>query len=291
MNSFKPLKTLTSRRQVLKAGLAALTLTGISSAANAKEDSSLKVNNGHSKPKAKKTGARRIVMLDPGHGGIDTGAIGPNGSKEKHVVLAIAKNVRAQLRAKGIDARLTRSSDEFIPLYDRVEIAHQHGADLFMSIHADGFTNPSAAGASVFALSNRGASSAMAKYLSERENAVDELAGKKAQDKDHLLQQVLFDLVQTDTIKNSLTLGSHILKQIKPVHRLHSRNTEQAAFVVLKSPSVPSVLVETSFITNPAEEKLLGTAAFRQKIASAIAGGVISYFNWFDNHKAHTKKR
>lgn len=291
MNSFKPLKTLTSRRQVLKAGLAALTLTGISSAANAKEDSSLKVNNGHSKPKAKKAGARRIVMLDPGHGGIDTGAIGPNGSKEKHVVLAIAKNVRAQLRAKGIDARLTRSSDEFIPLYDRVEIAHQHGADLFMSIHADGFTNPSAAGASVFALSNRGASSAMAKYLSERENAVDELAGKKAQDKDHLLQQVLFDLVQTDTIKNSLTLGSHILKQIKPVHRLHSRNTEQAAFVVLKSPSVPSVLVETSFITNPAEEKLLGTAAFRQKIASAIAGGVISYFNWFDNHKAHTKKR
>jgi N-acetylmuramoyl-L-alanine amidase len=172
-----------------------------------------------------------------------------------------------------------------------VEIAHQHGADLFMSIHADGFTNPSAAGASVFALSNRGASSAMAKYLSDRENAADDLAGKKAKDKDHLLQQVLFDLVQTDTIKNSLTLGSHILRQIKPVHRLHSRNTEQAAFVVLKSPSIPSVLVETSFITNPQEEKLLGTTAFRQKIANAIADGIISYFNWFDNHKAHSKKR
>ncbi|QOV62815.1 N-acetylmuramoyl-L-alanine amidase AmiA [Kosakonia pseudosacchari] len=290
MSTFKPLKTLTSRRQVLKAGLAALTLTGMSRAI-AKDETPLKTTTGHSKPKAKKAGTKRIVMLDPGHGGIDTGAIGHNGSQEKHVVLAIAKNVRAQLRAQGIDARLTRTGDKFIPLYDRVEIAHQHGADLFMSIHADGFTNPSAAGASVFALSNRGASSAMAKYLSDKENAADDLAGKKARDKDHLLQQVLFDLVQTDTIKNSLTLGSHILKQIKPVHRLHSRNTEQAAFVVLKSPSIPSVLVETSFITNPAEEKLLGTAAFRQKIASAIADGVLSYFSWFDNHKAHTKRR
>ncbi|MFE4112044.1 N-acetylmuramoyl-L-alanine amidase AmiA [Kosakonia sp. YIM B13611] len=290
MSTFKPLKTFTSRRQVLKAGLAALTLTGMSRAI-AKDETPLKTTTGHSKPKAKKAGAKRIVMLDPGHGGIDTGAIGHNGSQEKHVVLAIAKTVRAQLRAQGIDARLTRTGDKFIPLYDRVEIAHQHGADLFMSIHADGFTNPSAAGASVFALSNRGASSAMAKYLSDKENAADDLAGKKDRDKDHLLQQVLFDLVQTDTIKNSLTLGSHILKQIKPVHRLHSRNTEQAAFVVLKSPSIPSVLVETSFITNPAEEKLLGTSAFRQKIASAIADGVLSYFSWFDNHKAHTKRR
>ena len=284
MSTFKPLKALTSRRQVLKSGLAALTLTGIAKQAQAKEEGSLKTRNGHSKPKTKKAGAKRLVMLDPGHGGIDTGAIGRNGSKEKHVVLAI-------LRSNGIDARLTRTGDTFIPLYDRVEIAHKHGADLFMSIHADGFTNPSAAGASVFALSNRGASSAMAKYLSDRENRADEVAGKKATDKDHLLQQVLFDLVQTDTIKNSLTLGSHILKRIKPVHRLHSKSTEQAAFVVLKSPSIPSVLVETSFITNPEEERLLGTTAFRQKIANAIASGVISYFNWFDNQKAHSRKR
>jgi len=289
MSTFKPLKILTSRRQVLKAGLAALTLSGIASQAAAK-DAPLKTGNSHSKP-AKKSSNRRLVMLDPGHGGIDTGAIGHSGSKEKHVVLAIAKNVRASLQKDGLNAKLTRTGDTFIPRYDRVEIAHKHGADLFMSIHADGFTNPSAAGASVFALSNRGASSAMAKYLSDKENAVDELAGKKAKDKDHLLQQVLFDLVQTDTIKNSLTLGSHVLKNIKPVHRLHSKGTEQAAFVVLKSPSIPSVLVETSFITNPAEEKLLGTAAFRQKIASAIASGIISYFNWFDNQKAHAKRR
>ena len=139
MSTFKPLKTLTSRRQVLKAGLAALTLSGMSQAIA--KDEPLKTSNGHSKPKAKKSGGKRVVVLDPGHGGIDTGAIGRNGSKEKHVVLAIAKNVRSILRNHGIDARLTRSGDTFIPLYDRVEIAHKHGADLFMSIHADGFTN------------------------------------------------------------------------------------------------------------------------------------------------------
>ncbi len=290
MSKFKSLSQLASRRQVLVAGLAALTLSGMNKALAKEESNSLKTANNHSKPKSKKSGARRMVMLDPGHGGIDTGAIGRNGSKEKHVVLAIAENVKAILRSRGIDAHLTRSNDTFIPLYDRVEIAHQHGADLFMSIHADGFTNPSAAGASVFALSNRGASSAMAKYLSDKENAADDVAGAKVKNKDHYLQQVLFDLVQTDTIKNSLTLGSHVLRQIKPVHKLHSNSTEQAAFVVLKSPSIPSILVETSFITNPGEERLLGTSLFRQKIATAIASGVISYFNWFDNHKAHAKR-
>ncbi len=132
MSTFKPLKTLTSRRQVLKAGLAALTLSGMSQAIA--KDEPLKTSNGHSKPKAKKSGGKRVVVLDPGHGGIDTGANGRNGSKEKHVVLAIAKNVRSILRNHGIDARLTRSGDTFIPLYDRVEIAHKHGADLFMSI-------------------------------------------------------------------------------------------------------------------------------------------------------------
>ncbi|BDH44972.1 N-acetylmuramoyl-L-alanine amidase [Salmonella enterica subsp. enterica serovar Choleraesuis] len=290
MKNIKAVKPLTSRRRFLLTGLAALALAGARGAQAKSEAPALTTSNGHSKPRAK-SGNRRVVVLDPGHGGIDSGAIGRNGSKEKHVVLAIAKNVRSMLRNHGIDARLTRSGDTFIPLYDRVEIAHQHGADLFMSIHADGFTNPSAAGSSVFALSNRGASSAMAKYLSDKENAADDVAGSNVKKRDQYLQQVLFDLVQTDTIKNSLTLGSHILKQIKPVHRLHSSSTEQAAFVVLKSPSIPSVLVETSFITNPEEERLLGTAAFRQKIASAIADGIISYFNWFDNHKAHSKRR
>lgn len=290
MSKIKPVKLLTSRRQLLLTGLAALTLTGARTASARAEATPLKTQNTHTQPKKKKTGGKRIVMIDPGHGGIDSGAIGHHGTEEKHVVLAIAKYVRGMLRQQGIDARLTRTSDEFIPLYDRVEIAHKHGADLFLSIHADGFTSPDAAGASVFALSNRGASSAMAQYLSDRENAADDVAGKKVKDKDHYLQQVLFDLVQTDTIKNSLTLGSHILRQIKPVHPLHSNHTEQAAFVVLKSPSIPSVLVETSFITNPGEERQLGTTAFRQKIARSIAGGIVSYFNWFDNHKAHARR-
>lgn len=199
------------------------------------------------------------------------------------MVLAIAKTCAQSYATVGIDARLTRSGDTFIPLYDRVEIAHKHGADLFMSIHADGFTNPSAAGASVFALSNRGASSAMAKYLSDRENRADEVAGKKATDKDHLLQQVLFDLVQTDTIKNSLTLGSHILKKIKPVHRLHSRSTEQAAFVVLKSPSIPSVWSKPRSSPTRKKNDYWGRLRFVRKspplspmASSAISTGLIT---------------
>lgn len=225
-------------------------------------------------------------MIDPGHGGIDSGAVGREGSQEKHVVLEIANHVRRILHEQEhVEVRLTREEDEFIPLFQRVEIAHQHQADLFISIHADGFTSPEASGASVFALSNRGASSAMARYLSNRENAADDVAGGKYKNQDNYLQQVLFDLVQTDTINNSLTLGRHVLGQIRPVHHLHSNSTEQAAFAVLKSPSIPSVLVETSFITNPAEERLLGTTAFREKIARAIADGVISFFSYYDSHQ------
>ncbi|EHM46327.1 N-acetylmuramoyl-L-alanine amidase [Yokenella regensburgei ATCC 43003] len=217
-------------------------------------------------------------MLDPGHGGIDSGAVGHEGSLEKHVVLEIANNVKNLLKGHGIDAFLTRTDDTFIPLYDRVQIAHAHNASLFMSIHADGFTSPAAHGASVFALSTRGASSAMAKYLAKSENAADEVAGSRAMHKDKYLDRIIFDLEQTETIKESLLLGSHIVRHISPVHPMHSRQTEQAAFVVLKSPYIPSVLVETSFITNPEEERLLGTTAFRYKIASAITNGIVSYF-------------
>ncbi len=181
-----------------------------------------------------------------------------------------------------IEVRLTRDSDHFIPLYQRVEIAYQHGANLFMSIHADGFTSPDASGASVFALSNRGASSAMARYLSDKENAADKVGGAKVEQQDQYLNQILFDLVQTDTIRNSLTLGKHVLDQIPPVHNLHSEHTEQAAFAVLKSPPIPSVLVETSFITNLREEKVPSTTAFRRTIATAIAGGITRYFDEYD---------
>lgn len=281
MKKFGPMTPLTSRRQLLLSGLALALLA--SRPAGAKE-APLKTTL-RDKTQAASSGGKgkRLVMIDPGHGGIDSGAVGEEGSEEKHVVLEIAGHIRQMLSDHPhIEARLTRDGDHFIPLGERVEIAHQHGADLFMSIHADGFTSPEANGASVFALSNRGASSRMARYLSERENAADNVGGVKAAQKDHYLQQVLFDLVQTDTIKNSLTLGKHVLNQIRPMHHLHSQHTEQAAFAVLKSPSIPSVLVETSFITNPAEERLLGTTAFRRKIASAIVDGVISYFDEFD---------
>ncbi|EBV8521581.1 N-acetylmuramoyl-L-alanine amidase AmiA [Salmonella enterica subsp. enterica serovar Newport] len=227
---------------------------------------------------------KRVVMLDPGHGGIDSGAVGHQGSLEKHVVLEIASNVKNLLKEHGIEAILTRSDDTFIPLYDRVQIAHEHDASLFVSIHADGFTSPVAHGASVFALSTRGASSAMARYLSKSENAADDVAGSRVIHKDKYLDKIIFDLKQTETIRESLLLGSHIIRHISPVHHMHSKQTEQAAFVVLKSPWIPSVLVETSFITNPEEERLLGTTAFRYKIASAIASGIVSYFNYAHIH-------
>lgn len=285
MKKFGRITPLASRRQLL---LSALALTLLSSkSVRAKEASAmLRASSAQTRahtPLPPTANSKKIVMIDPGHGGIDSGAVGEEGSEEKHVVLEIANHIRDMLSSHPhIEGRLTRETDQFIPLGERVEIAHQHGANLFMSIHADGFTSPEASGASVFALSMRGASSSMARYLSQRENSADQVGGVKAAEKDQYLQQVLFDLVQTDTIKNSLTLGKHVLNQIKPVHHLHSEHTEQAAFAVLKSPSIPSVLVETSFITNPAEERLLGTTAFRKKIATAIVSGIVSYFTEFD---------
>lgn len=285
MNKISLLKRLTNRRQLLLSGLALAVLSP--RAVMAKEErGGLLTRQGHT-PVKPATGGKRIVMIDPGHGGIDSGAVGGEGSEEKHVVLAIANTVRSLLQHHPkVEVRLTRESDHFIPLYQRVEIAHQHGANLFMSIHADGYTSPEANGASVFALSNRGASSAMARYMSQRENDADKVGGAEVQQKDNYLNQILFDLVQTDTIRNSLTLGKHVLDNIRPVHHLHSQHTEQAAFAVLKSPSIPSVLVETSFITNPREEQLLGTAAFRQKIAGAIADGIVNYFEEYDRRQA-----
>lgn len=283
--SFTPLAASPTRRQLLLSGLALALLGSKAPQAQASNTGGM-LRSQHSQPAPKASGSKRLVMIDPGHGGIDSGAVGHEGSQEKHVVLEIANHVRRFLHEHDhVEARLTREQDEFIPLFQRVEIAHQHQADLFISIHADGFTSPDAAGASVFALSNRGASSAMARYLSKRENAADDIAGGKYKQQDNYLQQVLFDLVQTDTINNSLTLGRHVLGQIRPVHRLHSDSTEQAAFAVLKSPSIPSVLIETSFITNPGEERLLGTSAFREKIARAIADGVINFFHYYDAHQ------
>ncbi|WP_029686717.1 N-acetylmuramoyl-L-alanine amidase [Tatumella saanichensis] len=229
---------------------------------------------------AQRINTRKLVMIDPGHGGKDPGAIGESGEEEKHVVLDIAHNLRRLFEHHPhIEVRLTREDDHFIPLYQRVEIAHQHNADMFLSIHADGFPKPQAHGASVYALSTRGASSTMARYLSQRENAADDYADISVQTKDAQLQRVLFDLVQNQTIKSSLDLCRHMISHLRTVHTMHSYHPEQAAFVVLKSPSIPSALIETSFITNPQEEHLLGTPQFRMNIAKAIAGGIESYFS------------
>jgi len=220
-----------------------------------------------------------LVMIDPGHGGKDPGAIGNEGTYEKHVVLHIAKRLQTLLQQQhGIHAVLTRQNDVFIPLYHRVSLAHQHEADLFISIHADGFSNDNVSGASVFALSPHGAGSAMARYLSHSENSVDVLYDDDFKTNDPYLKQTLFDLDQRETISRSLDFGKHLASNIIKVHHMHSPHPEQAGFAVLKSPRIPSVLVETSFITNKQEEKLLGEPAFQEKMARAMADGINSYF-------------
>jgi len=221
-----------------------------------------------------------LVMIDPGHGGKDPGAIGNKGTYEKHVVLSIAQHLQHQLRTRhGIHAVLTRQDDVFIPLYHRVSLAHQHEADLFLSIHADGFTNDQVSGASVFALSEHGAGSAMARYLSQSENSVDAIYDNDVHTQDAYLKQTLFDLDQTETINRSLHFGNHLASNIIRVHHMHNKHTEQAGFAVLKSPRIPSVLVETSFITNHQEEQLLGKPEFQLKMANALADGINTYLN------------
>lgn len=220
-----------------------------------------------------------LVMIDPGHGGKDPGAIGNEGTYEKHVVLHIARRLQTLLdKQHGIHAVLTRQDDVFIPLYHRVSLAHQHAADLFISIHADGFTNDQVSGASVFALSEHGAGSAMARYLSQSENSVDVLYDNDFKTDDQYLKETLFDLDQHETIHRSMDFGSHLAANIIKIHHMHSPHPEQAGFAVLKSPRIPSVLVETSFITNKQEEKLLGEPVFQEKMARALAEGINSYF-------------
>jgi N-acetylmuramoyl-L-alanine amidase len=221
-----------------------------------------------------------IVMIDPGHGGKDPGAIGSQGTYEKHVVLSIARQLQSQLKLRyQIQAVLTRQDDVFIPLYHRVSLAHKHRADLFISIHADGFSNESVSGASVFALSAHGAGSAMARYLSQSENSVDAIYDNDVQTNDAYLKQTLFDLDQTETISRSLEFGQHVAKNIASIHEMHNRHTEQAGFVVLKSPHIPSILVETAFITNHHEETLLKEPAFQLRMAKALASGINNYLN------------
>ena len=221
-----------------------------------------------------------IVALDPGHGGEDPGAVGPTGLREKDVVLAVALELRDRLNAvPGMRVMLTRDADFFVPLHERVRKARRVQADLFVSIHADAFFRPQARGASVFALSSRGASSASARWMAERENSADRVGGVNvARVRDPQVLRAMLDMSTTAQIRDSLKLGAEVLGRIGRVGRLHKPRVEQAGFAVLKAPDIPSILVETAFISNPTEEARLRDGAFRSALVEALANGIRRYF-------------
>lgn len=224
-----------------------------------------------------------IVVIDAGHGGEDPGAIGPSGTREKDVVLAMARRLEALIDSQpGYDARLTRTGDYYIDLRRRILLARKHKADLFVSVHADAFRSPQPNGASVFALSQRGATSETARWLARSENRSDLIGGEGGVtlgDKDDVLAGVLLDLSMTASINASVGVGGYILEELGGVTRLHKPGVEQAAFVVLKSPDIPSILVEAGFISNPREERNLTSSAHQEKIAQAVFEGIDAYFN------------
>lgn len=220
------------------------------------------------------------IMLDPGHGGEDPGAVGPSGIREKDIVLKIAKQLKQMIsREPNMKVYLTREEDVFIPLGIRVAKARKLNANLFISIHADAFTTPTARGSSVFALSEKGATSAAAKFLAQTQNKADEIGGIKITSKDRYLNQTLVDLTQTATINDSLKFGKFVLNNIGKLNKLHKNGVEQAGFAVLKAPDIPSILVETAFISNPEEEKKLSSNNFQKQMASAIFDGIRSHIN------------
>lgn len=231
-------------------------------------------------PKKGSTTVRLLtVAIDPGHGGEDPGAIGGSGTYEKHVALDIAKKLRAKIDAQpNMRAMMTRDADFFVPLNVRVQKARRVGADLFVSIHADAFTTPEASGSSVFALSEHGASSAAARWMANKENSSDQIGGINIKSADASVNRALFDMSTTAQIRDSMRYGTFVLKEIGGINRLHKGSVEQAGFAVLKAPDIPSILVETAFISNPDEERRLNDDAYRDKMASAIMSGIKRYF-------------
>ncbi|HVS27888.1 MAG TPA: N-acetylmuramoyl-L-alanine amidase [Burkholderiales bacterium] len=219
------------------------------------------------------------IAIDPGHGGEDPGARGRGGTREKNVTLAIARKVKAKVDEEpNMRGVLIRDSDYFIELQERVRKAQKIKADLFISIHADAYNKPHARGSSVFALSERGATSAAARWLANKENESDLIGGVNLDVRDPYLKQTLLDLAQTATINDSVKLGKAVLSELGSVNNLHRHSVEQAGFAVLKAPDIPSILVETAFISNPEEEIRLKEESYQNKIADAIVGGIKRYF-------------
>jgi N-acetylmuramoyl-L-alanine amidase len=219
------------------------------------------------------------IALDPGHGGEDPGAIGRGGSREKDVVLSIAKRLKAKIEEQSnMRVMLTRDGDYFVPLHVRVQKARKVQADLFMSIHADAFVESTARGSSVFILSEKGASSTAARWLANKENAADLIGGVNIKSHDKQLASVLLDLSTTAQINDSLKLGKAVLTEIGGINRLHRGMVEQAGFAVLKAPDIPSILIETAFISNPDEEAKLTDDAYQDRMADAVLKGIRRYF-------------
>jgi N-acetylmuramoyl-L-alanine amidase len=233
-------------------------------------------NDRAGKPASKR---RIVVAIDPGHGGEDPGAIGRRGTYEKNVTLAIARKLKALLDDEpGMRAMLTRDDDYFVPLDVRVEKARRVRADLFISIHADAFTTPTARGSSVFALSEHGATSAAARALAQHENQSDLIGGVNLAARDPIVKRVMLDMSQTRQISDSLRVGRSVLDGIGTVNALHKGGVEQAGFAVLKAPDIPSILVETAFISNPDEEQKLRDEGYQRKFAASMRSGIKQYF-------------
>ncbi|SIT41890.1 N-acetylmuramoyl-L-alanine amidase [Paraburkholderia ribeironis] len=260
--------------------------SGVNSSANSarsleNDDTGSDETYAFSTPKSSKSNTVRLltVTIDPGHGGEDPGAIGGSGTYEKHVALDIAKKLRAKIDAQpNMRAMMTRDADFFVPLNVRVQKARRVGADLFVSIHADAFTTPEAKGSSVFALSEHGASSAAARWMANKENSSDQIGGINIKSADATVNRALFDMSTTAQIRDSMRYGDFVLKEIGGINKLHKGSVEQAGFAVLKAPDIPSILVETAFISNPDEERRLNDDAYRDKMADAIMNGIKRYF-------------
>ncbi len=227
---------------------------------------------------AEKIARLATIVIDAGHGGEDPGALGRHGSREKDITLTIARRLKDLVDAEpNMRALLTRDGDYYLPLQTRVDKARKVRADLFVSIHADAFVRPTARGSSVFALSERRATSEMARLLAKKENEADLIGGVNLQAKDSYVKQTILDLYQTATIDYSLRLGSSVLRRLSRVNTLHKPQVEQASFAVLKAPDVPSILVETAFISNPEEEKRLNDDAYQHRLARALLEGIRDY--------------
>jgi len=233
-----------------------------------------------------------VIAIDAGHGGEDPGARGYRGTREKDVVLAIARRLEALVKKQpGMRPVMIRNGDYYISLRGRMKKARQKRADIFISIHADAFHNKKAKGSSVYTLSPRGATSEAARWLAESENKADLIGGVSLDDKDDILASVLLDLSQTASLEASLDVADHILGGLKRVGKVHKRTVQSASFMVLKSPDIPSVLIETAFISNPEEERKLRSKAYQQKLAKALMKGISKYFNRFPPPGTHLARR